>query len=167
MKAALRASFIGFLLILASLPAFAGIISGERVSWPAIELVDGKRLDSRALDGRVVLVVFWATWCPLCRSELPELQRFLATQRGADIEVVAISLDETRADVRDFVRRTGFRFRFAMQAPALAERFGAVEAIPLTLIFDRRGVLRFRHLGAIDRSGLAREVGPLLKDGRP
>lgn len=153
-----------FLLSLASLPAWADIALGQRPSWPTIELLGGPRLDARALDGRVVLVVFWATWCPLCRTELPELQRFLAAQRGADIEVLAISLDEAPADVRDYVRRKRFRFRFAMQTAALNEMFGPVEAIPLTLIFDRRGALRFKHLGGLDSRGLSRVIAPLLKE---
>jgi len=151
-----------FLLSLASLPAWAEVAPGQRVSWPTIQLLDGPRLDARALDGRVVLVVFWATWCPLCRTELPELQRFLAAQRRGEIEVLAISLDEAPAEVRDYVRRTGFRFRFAMQAKALSDTFGPVEAIPLTLIFDRHGVLRFKHLGGLNSRALSREIAPLL-----
>lgn len=152
-----------FLLSVASLPAYADVSPGQQISWPPIQLLDGARLDAPALDGRVVLVVFWATWCPLCRTELPELQRFLAAQRGGEIEVLAISLDEAPADVRDYARRTRFRFRFAMQTAALREIFGPVEAIPLTLIFDRQGVLRFKHLGALDSRGLSREIVPLLK----
>lgn len=152
-----------FLLSVASLPASADVLPGQRVSWPTIQLVDGARLEAPALDGRVVLVVFWATWCPLCRTELPELQRFLAAQRGGDIEVLAISLDEAPAEVRDYARRTRFRFRFAMQTAALREIFGPVAAIPLMLIFDRQGVLRFKHLGALDSRGLSREIAPLLK----
>lgn len=152
------------LLSFASLSARADTALGRRVAWPAIDLVDGSRLDARGLDGRVVLVVFWATWCPLCRTELPELQRFLATQRGTDIEVLAISLDEAPAEVRAYVHRTRLPFRFAMQTAALNGSFGPVEAIPLTLIYDRQGVLRFKHLGAIDSRRLAREIVPLLKE---
>lgn len=152
-----------FLLSVASLPASADVSPGQRVSWPTIQLVDGTRLGAPVLDGRVVLVVFWATWCPLCRTELPELQRFLAAQRGAAIEVLAISLDEAPAQVRDYIRRNRFGFRFAMQTAALSERFGPVAAIPLTLIFDRQGVLRARHLGAVDGSTLSREIAPLLE----
>lgn len=154
-----------FLLAMASLPARADGSLGQRISWPAVQLVDGSRLGASALDGRVVLVVFWATWCPLCRTELPELQRFLTAQRGAAIEVLAISLDEAPAEVRDYVRRNRFGFRFAMQTAALGERFGPVTAIPLTLIFDRQGVLRSRHLGAVDGRTLSREIAPLLEKG--
>lgn len=158
-----------FLLATVSLSATAAMTPGQRVAWPAIDLVDGTRLDARGLDGRIVLVVFWATWCPLCRSELPELQHFLAAQRERDLEVLAISLDETPADVREYARRTGFRFRFAMHTPALEAVFGPVEAIPLVLLFDRRGVLRFRRLGALDTRELARQVALLRKAaaGRP
>lgn len=72
--------------------------------------IDGAVVDFSSLRGKVVLVNFWATWCPACRSELPALERLQAAMGGADFEVVAISVDrDGAAIVAPFLKRLGIR----------------------------------------------------------
>lgn len=154
------------LLLFALVPAQAEIVPGQRSSWPAIKDIDGNAHDPSVFLGRTVVVVFWATWCPLCRTELPEIKRFHAAFPGKEVEVLALSLDDSPLEVRDYLRRARLPFRVAMQTPAIGKFFGQVDAIPTTLVFDRHGVLRFRHVGAIDAEQLRRVTAPLIEDRR-
>lgn len=116
---------------------------------PGFELidVDGGAASLQAARGRVVLLNFWATWCAPCRAELPELAKLQKTH-GDDLLVLAVSVDKKAANVRTFLQRaaiTGIAVALDPQAE-VAARYQP-RAMPATYIVDRRGVLRYQHLG--------------------
>lgn len=125
-------------------------------------LLDGGTLSAQALQGKAVLVVFWATWCPTCRQELPELQALYERHRGRGFEILALSIDADAFTVEEFWKDHDYAFPVAMRAPAHAEVFGPVKAIPAFYLIDGRGVLRFARIGAIGRHRLEAQLQPLL-----
>jgi thiol-disulfide isomerase/thioredoxin len=152
-----------------------------KVSWRESPLV-GKKLEigGKTLDGRevklptggakVTVVDFWATWCEPCKDQIPELDRLSAAMRDRGVQVYAISFDEDRAAVEEFVARTPVRF------PVLWEKGGTILAdrlsltrLPTTVLLDREGVIRAVHLGydAGQAAALEREVLRILaEDGQ-
>ncbi|MBL8450595.1 MAG: TlpA family protein disulfide reductase [Dechloromonas sp.] len=157
----IRLLLAGFVLV-AAIDSRAEISLGQRIDWPAVVDINGKAHAPSAFSGRAVVVVFWASWCPLCRTELPEIKRFHETSRDKELNVLAVSIDENPRDVRNYQRLARLPFPITMQTQALTSALGAVDAIPTTLVFDRRGVLRFRHVGAIDAEQLHRVTAPLI-----
>jgi thiol-disulfide isomerase/thioredoxin len=107
---------------------------------PAFSLtdLDGRAVSQADLAGRVVLVEFWSTWCPLCRGTLRWLGE-LQKQHGDRVAVVAIAVESDEADVRKLVAGLGLPIRWAMGTPALARAFGDVSALPLLHVFDGGG----------------------------
>lgn len=135
-------------------------------AWQAVTL-DGRQVDSASLKGKVVLVHFWATWCPPCREEMPALDAFYRQHAKDGLEVVAISLDDAadRAKVRDFVK--SYAFPVAMMGDARVAGFGRVWVLPLSFLIDRKGVLRedgWTGEQRIDAASLNRIVLPLLSE---
>ena len=115
--------------------------------------VTAKALDGRAValpapGVRVTVVDFWATWCEPCREQLPDLDRLAAAWRGRGVEVYAISFDEDRGAVDEFVARTpvGFPVLWDKGGGALADRL-ALTRLPTTILLDAAGVVRAVHLG--------------------
>ena len=96
--------------------------------------------------GKVVLIDFWATWCPPCREELPHIQRLHEDHRSEGLVVLALSTDRDPAAVRTFVPRHGFTFPvlFGNREVATAYR---VRGIPTVYLVDRQGRIRFHHVG--------------------
>ena len=110
----------------AALPAFA------------VQDLEGRAVESKALAGRVVVVEFWATWCPPCRSTLSFLGD-LKRRHGARVEVVAVAVESKEAEVREMRKPLGADVRFVMATEELAAPFGTLGSVPRMFVFDREG----------------------------
>ncbi|MEQ1667230.1 MAG: redoxin family protein [Sulfuriferula sp.] len=115
--------------------------------------------------GKVIVVNFWATWCPPCRAEIPE---FIALQQqyGAQgLQFVGIALDE-KAKIQSFVDEVGINYPILvgdLEAIALAQASGnRMGGLPYTVIIDRQGKLVATETGALSREKLTAIITPLL-----
>ncbi len=112
--------------------------------------LDGKVITAEALRGKVVFVNFWATWCPPCREEIPDLVR-LQEKYKSDVVVIGVSEDEGPTDaVRAFAAEHKMNYFVAMTTPALAKVFRGVSALPTTFVIDREGRIQQKHVGLLD-----------------
>jgi len=124
--------------------------------------IDGKRWTLAEQRGRVVLVNYWATWCPPCRTETPGLVRLANEYRGRGVEVVGITLDENFTAVREFVAE--YHIPYPILLPSDASNLTMIESIPVTLLYDRQGRLAKRYVGAVSETTLKRDVEQLLAE---
>lgn len=147
---------------------------GERVEDFRVVMLDGELLAADALEGKVSVVTFWATWCGACVSELPELDA-LARRHAADdrVQLVAVNregagltLAQTIGLVRRFARERNLEaLPFAVDDGTMARAF-RVGPIPHTIVFDDRGVVRHVHQGRVSASTLEGEIEALLANDR-
>lgn len=119
------------------------------------------------LQGRVVLVNFWATWCPYCRHEMPAMQAFYDDYRHCGFEIVAWSLDDSADTVTRFMREEGYSFPAPLAPPGVSAAFGGVDRLPTSFVIDRAGRIRHKVSGQVHYARLERLVTPLLKDCSP
>lgn len=118
--------------------------------------LDGKSFDLSALKGKVVIVHFWATWCPACREEMPELEALYRKNHGMGLEVLAVSADRPRAikDVKEVMHY--FSYPAAMMSDLKKNDFDTPKELPITYIIDTNGVVN---------SILTPETQPLTEAG--
>jgi len=100
--------------------------------------LDGRPVTRASLAGRVVVVEFWATWCPPCRGTLRWLGE-LRRKHGDRLAVVAVAVESEEAAVRKLAGELGLPFTWAMGTPAVAREFGDISAVPTLFLFDARG----------------------------
>jgi cytochrome c biogenesis protein CcmG, thiol:disulfide interchange protein DsbE len=114
--------------------------TGEVAALPALSFADleGKPVSSGDLAGRVVLVDFWATWCPPCRGTLSWLGR-VKEKYGDRVVVLALAVESDEADVRKLAATLNVPLRWAMRTPSVLKAFGDVSAVPTLLMFDHHG----------------------------
>jgi thiol-disulfide isomerase/thioredoxin len=130
--------------------------------WQAI-LPDGRVLASDALKGKVVLVNFWATWCPYCRKEKPVIDAFWQDTRGKGFEVVSISVDDSPEQIAAWMHDKGYAFMAAPTNASVAAAFGNVSSVPTSFIVDAEGHIRHKIAGQLHYARLEKLVTPLLR----
>jgi thiol-disulfide isomerase/thioredoxin len=112
--------------------------------------LDGKTMSSADLKGKVVLVNFWATWCPPCRAEIPDLVALQSKYRDT-LVVLGVSEDEIAPEeVKAFATAQKMNYPIVMATPELAKTFKGVSALPTTFVVDPDGRIQMRHVGMIN-----------------
>jgi thiol-disulfide isomerase/thioredoxin len=120
-------------------------------SFTAVDL-DGRTVSTGAgaLKGKVVIVNFWATWCPPCRAEIPDL---IALQRKYEgtVQVIGVSQDEIPAEqVKRFAAAHGINYPLVMTNAEIERLFPGVHALPTSFVLDREGRLVQKHVGMLN-----------------
>jgi peroxiredoxin len=129
-------------LLLGMQAAHAAEVSVPRFDLPAL---DGKRYTDRCLEGKPTLMVFWASWCPVCQVELPKLHTLFEAARGRGLQVLAIGFADELDKIRHYVQSHGEIFDFPVlydRGDAVAKRFGVI-GTPTIYLIDRRGKIEY------------------------
>jgi DsbE subfamily thiol:disulfide oxidoreductase len=119
---------------------------------PAIELValDGGRHRLSDLRGKVVLVNFWATWCPPCRAEMPSLARLSERMAGKSFAILGVDMGDTAEEVKAFLKEMPVPFPTLMDEDGATLKRWNVIGFPSTFLVDAKGALRYGITGAIE-----------------
>ena len=99
------------------------------------------------LRGRVVVLDFWATWCGPCVASLPKITELGVEYRGADVDVIAVNIEQTGAEVRSFLDRAKIAPTVVLDSDGAVARAYQAQAIPQTVIIDRDGKIKFVIVG--------------------
>lgn len=145
----------------------AGLESGD--TPPPIDLSDqhGEKVDLAALRGRVVLVDFWASWCPPCKKAMPLLQSLHEKYQERGLVVVGVNIDNNRKKMDKFLKGTPVTFRIVHDPKAsLAERY-ELSTMPTTFFIGRDGKVRGVHPGFRheDAEEIEQRIRALLAEG--
>ncbi|MGE3844408.1 MAG: TlpA disulfide reductase family protein [Vicinamibacterales bacterium] len=120
--------------------------------------IDGRSVSLADLRGKVTIVNFWATWCPPCRAEIPDLIALQTTLPG-HVQILGISEDQGSVDtVRTFVEEYGINYPIIMATPELKAAFPGVAALPTSYVLDREARIVQRHVGILSRTVTEHEV---------
>lgn len=125
----------------------APIEPGRMAPGFALPDLSGSTVTLAGLEGQVVLVNFWATWCKPCEDEMPAMQRLYQALEGEPFEMVAISVDEPSADVAAFAERLGLSFPILLDPGKDSARDYQSYKYPETYLVDSEGVLVARYVG--------------------
>lgn len=137
----------------------------DRQAAPGFSLKDATGEPFKLADyrGKVVLLNFWATWCPPCQEEIPWFNQFEREFKSRDFAVVGVSLDERGWDaVKPYIARLKVNYRVAVGDAMLAQLYGNVEGLPTSFLIDRQGRIARIHVGQAPRETYRQEILQLL-----
>jgi peroxiredoxin len=147
-------------LLLVALVAAAGctkkeVPAAEGNPAPDFTLNDlsGRPVQLSSLKGKVVLLNFWATWCPPCREEIPSMVRLNQALQGKPFQMLAVSIDEGgRGAVQDFFKKGGVSLPALLDTDAkVSSRYGTFR-VPETFVIDPQGIIVKKIIGPLDWS---------------
>jgi len=123
---------------------------------------DGQVISTAALRGKVVLLSFWATWCPPCREEIPELIG-LANKFKDKLVVIGVSMDDAPPPmVAQFAREAGINYPIVMGNTGISDEYGGVAALPTSFVIDTNGKVVQKHIGLFPTEVYDNEIRALL-----
>lgn len=126
--------------------------------------VNGVEVTSAQFKGKVVVVDFWATWCPPCREEIPGYIQLVKKYGKDGLVIVGVSLDQAGPSVvKTYAEKTGVNYPLVMGDDEVVAAFGGMEAIPTTFLIDRDGKIRDRKVGAEPTADYEKKIVALLK----
>jgi thiol-disulfide isomerase/thioredoxin len=148
-------------------PEKSGIAAGEigsRLPDFSVKGLQGDSLSSAGLRGKVVLVDFWATWCQPCKKEMPGYQKLVDRYGSRGFVVVGFKFDTMR-DMENpvqFANKIGVRYSLAVATEDVKQKFGGIEGLPTTILYDRKGILRKKVVGFEYTEDVESALKPLL-----
>jgi peroxiredoxin len=147
-------------LLLLALPACTHkqqpALPGNRAPEFTLKDLSGKDIKLSDLRGKVVVLNFWATWCPPCREEIPSMMRLNKALAGKGFQMLAVSIDEGgKGAVEGFFRKSGMSLPVLLDTDqAVGKRYG-LTGVPETFVIDKKGVILKKVVGAMDWSNPA------------
>jgi len=132
-------------------PPKKGTAATEKSPAPDVlvkSLSDGSSLKLSDLKGKVVLLNFWATWCPPCREEIPSMMKLNSIMAGKPFQMVAVSVDEgEKPSIESFFKETGFSLPTYLDESGASVKSYGITGVPESFIIDKQGILVKKVIG--------------------
>jgi DsbE subfamily thiol:disulfide oxidoreductase len=125
----------------------SGAMVGDKIPEFALSGLDGKKV-TIGKENKVAVLNFWATWCPPCRAEFPELVSF-SQKNNTKIQFYSINLQENKEKVLSFFKQENYSLPVLLDEDGKVAKMFRVTAIPTTLIIDAQGIIRYRKSGGV------------------
>jgi cytochrome c biogenesis protein CcmG, thiol:disulfide interchange protein DsbE len=167
--ALIAASLFGFWWLGRSVPSELAAVDatdGLGKSAPDFMLQDvsGKYVRLRDLRGQVVLINLWATWCPPCIAEMPDLAAVYNAHKSEGLIILGVDDQERQETVMDFLSHNPLPYPILLDTDSRVARAYRTDFLPASFLIDRRGVLRATMPGQNDRTKLEAAIKPLLTE---
>jgi cytochrome c biogenesis protein CcmG/thiol:disulfide interchange protein DsbE len=154
-----------FAALIVSIPSIAASTSRP---MPNVEVytTDGVAVKLGDYRGKVVLIDFWASWCPPCKTSFPALDSLYRQYQDRGVEVLAVNLDERRHDADTFLGAHPHRLTVLYDPKGVSPQAFGVKGMPSSFLIDRAGTIRFTHMGYTDNvdSRYRQEIAQLLSE---
>jgi thiol-disulfide isomerase/thioredoxin len=144
---------LGFTACTKTETAKAPAVAQEKKPAPEISVIaiaTGASLKLSELKGKVVLLNFWATWCPPCREEIPSMMKLVSAMNGKPFQMVAVSIDEGgKADIEAFFKQSGFMLPTYLDPTGASSKAYGITGVPESFVIDKQGVIVKKVIGGL------------------
>jgi peroxiredoxin len=143
--------------------------NGRAISEPAPEFqittLDHQEVSLSSLQGKVILINFWATWCPPCRAEIPDFTEAYTELKDRGLEIIGFSVDDLpETELKAFVEKARMNYPVALVGRDIVEAFKPGHYIPTSILIDKKGNIRHKHVGKLEKEDLVKIFEKLSKE---
>ena len=139
-----------------------GINIGDLAPDFTLADLDGNPITLSDFQGNTVFINFWATWCPPCRKEMPNIESLYQDYKDSDVIVIGVDIKESVDKVREFTQKGGYSWIFVIDDTYKVTRDYAVNAIPTSYFLDKEGIIRAVHIGYMTRAAMEANLAKAL-----
>lgn len=112
---------------------------GSRLVLPDVTLLDGSRFRSADADGQVLVLYWWASWCPFCAQQSPSMEQFWRAHKASGLRMLGLSIDRRAEDASGYLHKKGYTFPAGLVTPAVAQVLPKPRGLPVTVVRGRDG----------------------------
>jgi len=152
---------VGFMICLLLQPV-SGRAATKMPDFSLEDVVTGKNIDSNSFNGQSLLVVFFATWCPPCIQEIPNLIQLHSDYKSDGFSVVAISVDQEKGVVQKMVDKKEINYPVMMADNSVTRDFGGVYGIPTSFLVSSSGSVVKKYSGYVPHSVLVKDLEQII-----
>jgi peroxiredoxin len=138
------------------------LVVGDRALDFTLPDIDGNEIALSSLVGKPVIINFWATWCPPCRLEMPEMQEAYEAYQDQGLVILVVNQQEQEEDIRAFFDEMGFTYTPLMDTNGDVGRAYGVVGLPSTFFVDRAGTISAVHRGMLSREQIDAYLAEIL-----
>lgn len=132
----------------------AGVNQGNRALNFTLENLAGEEVSLSDYEGNVVVLNFWATWCPPCRAEVPDLEAAYQEHQEEGLVVLGVSVEDPARAVESFVAEMDMTYPVVLDQNGKVMRAYRAPGLPMSVVLDREGVIQARHVGFLSAEQL-------------
>lgn len=130
------------------------LLQGNKVRLKAQDFklkdLDGNEVALSNFKGKKVFLNFWATWCPPCKAEMPDIEKLYGETKDSDLVILAIDMGENKETVKSFIVENGYNFRILLDTNQEVARKYNISSMPTSFFIDKEGYIRATHIGAMN-----------------
>lgn len=141
-----------------------GVEEGNEAPDFTLQSLEGKPVKLSDFRGKKVIVNFWATWCPPCRAEMPEMQSYYKDHKDNDFTILGVDLTSTekkKSDVEPFVKEFGVAFPIVLDKEGDVASTYQITGYPTSYFIDKQGVIQFKLVGAMNKDIIHDAIGKM------
>lgn len=125
--------------------------------------LDGNAVRLSDLRGEVVFINFWATWCPPCRAEMPEIEAVHQEYKDKGVVVLGVDISEPASTVRQYIQQGGFSWTIVLDSIGEVARDYQIAAIPTSFFIDQEGIIRAVNIGAMTKRAMEAKLAEAMR----
>ncbi len=127
-----------------------------------VQGLDGQEFQLSHMRGHPVWISFWATWCPSCRAENPDIDEVYREKQEQGLVLITLSIGEDAGTVRDYMERTGFTFPVGLDRDTAIAATYRIVGVPTHYFVDRDGILRDWRIGGMSKKTMEKKVEEIM-----
>ncbi len=143
--------------------ATVGINVGQIAPGFTLFDLDGNEISLSDFRGKTVFINFWATWCPPCRAEMPEIEAVHQEYKDKGVVVIGVDIVEPESTVRQYIKRGGFTWTIVLDSTGEVASDYQIAAIPTSFFIDREGIIRAVNIGAMTKKAMEAKLAKAIR----
>lgn len=125
--------------------------------------LNGKEISLSDLKGKKVFLNFWASWCPPCRAEMPDIEKLYAETKDSDLVILAVNLGEDKNTVKSFIDKNNYKFKVLLDSDQNVAAKYNITSIPTSFFIDKEGTIVEKRIGAMTYEEMKNYVNTIDK----